>query len=652
MEFVYGKNDWKTLRRGQEKSYLLTNSKAGYSALSMIGSCSRGEHNLFMACIKAPNTWVQMITKMEEIIQVGGKTISTAAQEYVSREHNEEGQKLLQGFTLNEFPQWHYGALGVEIKREVVMKHEENLLLINYELVNQSSKKANVILKPWMRFTPKGEMPNVHQEFLLSENGDEIKSNGYTLYCKTDGKLVLDKKDFRENLYFEDDAKDGKVSIGSMVSTYSHHHELKPKETKKVSIIYSMAPIKDSPESIRDKELTRFSDSVKKSGMKSDLGKRLAIACDQFVVDRESTGAKTIIAGYPFFGDWGRDTMIAALGCTIATGRQDDTKSMFRTFISYLRNGLMPNMFPEGDQPPLYNTVDASLLFIYAVHEYYQEFKDLDFINEVMEPMMDIIHWYKKGTDFHIRMEEDGLISAGADFEQVTWMDIRIEDVLPTPRHGKPVEINAYWYNALRIVGMFSKMTNKGDYSSYENLAEKVKASFLREFWNPEENCLKDVISNSPADYQVRCNQIWAVSMPFSILPREKEMHVVEKVYAHLYTPYGLRSLSPEDPEYKPFYGGTLWKRDLAYHQGTVWAFPLGGYYLAYLKVHDYSEVAARKVMEDLSLLKGTLGEGCLGQIAEIFDGDNPEESKGCFAQAWSTGELLRALKKAEQIVK
>ncbi len=646
MEFIYGKNNWKTLRRGQENSYLLTNRKAGYSTLSMINSCSRNEHNLLMACVKAPNTWVQMITKIEEVIHVGFHRVSTAAQEYVSRENNEDGQKYLQGFSMNIFPRWHYIAHGVEIIKEIIMKHEENLVLVSYTLGNQTSQVAQVVLRPWMRFTPKGEMPLKDQEFIFSE--ESITSHGYTLYFKTDGELQKEEPSYREHLYFEDDAKDAKDSVGAMVSNHSYHHVLAPGEFKEVSMIYSLNPIGEEPESIRQTELKRRQDLKYKSGMKSALGKQLAVACDQFVVERESTGAMTIIAGYPFFGDWGRDTMISALGCCIAAGRKEEAKDIFRTFIAYLKKGLMPNMFPEGDQPPLYNTVDASLLFIYAVYEYYLEFKDVDFVKEAMDPMMEIIQWYKKGTDFHIKMDTDGLVLAGADFEQVTWMDIRIGDVLPTPRHGKPVEINAYWYNALMVMGFFSELLQRGDKNSYNMLAEKVKSSFLQKFWNEQEKCLKDVISGTRADLQVRCNQIWAVSLPFGMLPREKEIQVVEKVFTTLYTPYGLRSLSPEDPEFKPFYGGTLWKRDTAYHQGTVWAFPLGGYYLAYLKVHDYSEEARKKVISDLHLLEGTMREGCLGQIAEIFDGDNPEESKGCFAQAWSVGELLRALKKAE----
>lgn len=311
----------------------------------------------------------------------------------------------------------------------------------------------------------------------------------------------------------------------------------------------------------------------------------------------------------------------------------------------------MPNLFPEGDNQPLYNTVDASLLFIGSVYEYYKTSNDLDFVKEAYPVMEDIIKWYKEGTDFHIRMEEDGLISAGSGYEQVTWMDVRIGDVLPTPRHGKPVEINAYWYNDLKIMEEFAKLLGAEDFG-YGKLAEKVRTSFRSQFWNDEKDCLKDVISGTKADHQVRCNQIWAVSVPFGMLTKEEEMKVVDKVFETLYTPYGLRSLEPADEEYHPFYGGGLWERDTAYHQGTVWGFPLGGYYLAYLKVHDYSEKAVETVKEQTAMIEAGMREGCIGHIAEIYDGENPDTSKGCFAQAWSVGELLRvfaALERAEK---
>lgn len=321
----------------------------------------------------------------------------------------------------------------------------------------------------------------------------------------------------------------------------------------------------------------------------------------------------------------------------------------------------MPNLFPEGKQEPQYNTADAALLFIIAVYEYYSRTEDRAFAVSAWAVMQEIVERYEKGTDYDICMEEDGLIRAGEGYDQVTWMDVRVGEILPTPRHGKPVEINAYWYNALCMMDRF-KRELKGDISEdekdYAAMAALTRKSFREKFWNAEAGCLRDVLSpeqeeNGAAkvspDTQIRCNQIWAVSLPFPLLEREQERQVVETVYRRLYTPLGLRTLDPEDPEFRPVYGGEQLERDLAYHQGTVWTYPLGGYYLAYLKVNDYSEEAKAHVRTQLETITAALREGCIGQLPEIYDGGRPVRSKGCFAQAWSVGEILRVYEALER---
>jgi predicted glycogen debranching enzyme len=263
--------------------------------------------------------------------------------------------------------------------------------------------------------------------------------------------------------------------------------------------------------------------------------------------------------------------------------------------------------------------------------------------------MEHIIACYRRGTHHSIRMDSDGLIQAGGGYDQVTWMDVCVNGILPTPRHGKPVEINAYWYNALRIMDALSTQLGY-DRADYRELSETVRKSFVEKFYIPDKGYLKDVISGTAADEQIRCNQIWAVSMAFTMLDREQERSVVETVYRHLYTPCGLRTLSPEDPEYHPHYGGPQVQRDMAYHQGTTWVFPLGAYYLAYLKIHGNTQEAADYVREQLQPLEAMLRQGCLGQLPEIYDGDHPTEGKGCFAQAWSVGEMLRVFEVIEKI--
>ncbi len=648
MKFIYGKHDWKSMDRGQENCYLLTNSLGGYSSLTAIGSNSRNDHALLMACKVAPNHRYHMITNVEEEIKILNQTHNLSSQEFVNHTKNKYGYLYLNQFSFEYYPTWIYQVEGIEIKKQLVLIQGENTLVMRYELANRMNTDVHFTITPHLQFVPKGEVLNQKQEFIIK--GNRIESNGLNLYYKTNGTLANYDTIYTRDLYYGYDARDGREAIG--VSANNHNISISvPSESNEVlEIIYSTEPIlvKHEPCDYFQWEETRQKKLIEQSGLSENLAKQLVKSADQYLVERASTKGLTLMAGYPFFADWGRDTMISMIGCCISTRRFEEAKSIFRTFMRYENKGLMPNMFPEGGHDPLYNTVDASLLFIVAVYEYYQSSHDLEFIKEAYPVMEHILEWYKKGTDFHTKMDQDGLIVAGSGLEQVTWMDVRFGDILPTPRHGKPVEINAYWYNALRIMAHFTTLLEKPK-TYYEELSELVKKSFVEQFWNDKENCLKDLVSGEPADEQIRCNQIWAVSQPFSILEAEKEIKVVNKVYETLYTPYGLRSLWKQDKDYKPYYGGSLFNRDMAYHQGTVWTFPLGGYYLAYLKVHGYEEAACNKVREQLSVLEACMREGCIGQIAEIYDGDNPTISQGCFAQAWSVSELLRVFAKLEE---
>ena len=339
----------------------------------------------------------------------------------------------------------------------------------------------------------------------------------------------------------------------------------------------------------------------------------------------------------------------ALSGCCLTTGRLEDAKSILRTFMAYEKDGLVPNLFPEGESKPMYNTVDAALLLIDCVWQYVSRTGDYEFVNEAWQVMEHIIEHYRKGTHHKIGMDTDGLIYAGGGLDQVTWMDVCVNGILPTPRHGKPVEINAYWYNALCIMDRLAKEIGQ-DAKDYSVLAEQVKDSFVKAFYIEEKGYLRDVISGTAADEQLRCNQIWAVSMPFTMLTAEMEKQIVDTVERYLYTPCGLRTLSPKDSEYHPYYGGAQVERDMAYHQGTTWVFPMGAYYLAKLKVLGSTKEAAAQVREQLETLEPMLRQGCLGQLPEIYDGEFPTEGKGCFAQAWSVGEMLRVFEAIENI--
>lgn len=645
MKFIYGKNDWSSMERGQENCFLLTNGLGGFSSLTMIGSNARNDHALLMACLKAPNNRYNLIPNIGEILKVNNKSYDLSSQEYLNSKLNRTGFFYESKFEFEYIPKWTYDIDGLEVNKAIAMKHGENTIGVKYEVINFTYNEAKLILTPYLEFVPKGSLLSKNQKFNVK--GDKISSNDITLNFKTNGKVIAFETKFSEDIFYSHDERDGRDNIGC--NAYNHNIEfiIEPKSKKEFYVIYSTEIITETIDEIIENSIKYNMELINRSKIKSEIGKMLVKSADDFIVNRESTGGKTIIAGYPFFTDWGRDTMIALPGLTLAVNDFECAKSILRTFMQYCRKGIMPNLFPEGESDAMYNTADASLLFINTVYEYYTLTEDVEFIKEAYVVMEDIIYWYKNGTDFNIRMDSDGLIEAGSNLDQVTWMDVRIDDILPTPRHGKPVEINAYWYNALNVMAVLGKILGK-DVSTYESLAAKVKESFNEKFWNEEKSCLKDVISGHDYDNQIRCNQIWAVSGHFSILPIERERKVVDTVFKELYTPYGLRTLSCDDPEFKGFYGGSQYYRDLAYHQGTTWVYPLGAYYMAYLKVNEYSNESLEIVKNQLKVMESALREGCIGQLPEVYDGENPSISKGCFAQAWSVGEILKVYKLIE----
>lgn len=650
MKWIYGRQDWKTLERGLENCYLLTNGLGGFSSLTMTGAVARNDHSVFMACTKAPNHRVNMVHRIKEELGIGETKYVLSTQEFADGT-KEEGYRYLTEFSFEALPVWNYLISGVEMEKEIVMAQGSNQIALNYHLKNRGQEEAVLCVTPFFQFEPKGE--DLKEDKIFSRQAQKITDGEYDLFFETNGK-VEGFQEKKETYFYRYDECDGRRENGTASAVYQIKKRVKPGEETDLTVIYSLESrigmdTKKLFDKMKEEQIHHQEKLIKTSGLKNKLAQTLVCGADKFLSKRESTDGLTILAGFPFFEDWGRDTMIALPGICISTGRFESVKSILRTFAFYEKDGLMPNLFPEGENEPLYNTVDAALLFINCVWLYYEKTQDIKFVEEMYPVMQRIISGYERGTNFNIHMEEDGLISAGAKLDQVTWMDVRVGEILPTPRHGKPVEINAYWYNALCIMQKFSEVLKKNEEQKYRELAQKVKESFAREFWMEEKHCLKDVISETKADTQIRCNQIWAVSMPFTMLDEEKERQIVDTVFEKLYTPYGLRTLDPKDEEFHASYGGEMIKRDLAYHQGTVWTFPMGGYYLAYLKVNKDSREAKEIVAKQLEVLESAMREGCIGQLPEIYDGEIPVSSKGCFAQAWSVGEILRVYEKLEE---
>ena len=386
-------------------------------------------------------------------------------------------------------------------------------------------------------------------------------------------------------------------------------------------------------------EQSRRTKLIKDFSWNDDI-KRLTLAADQFIVNR-GHDLKTIIAGYHWFSDWGRDTMISLPGLCLTTGRFEDAKKILKAFAESVSEGMLPNRFPDQGETPEYNTVDATLWFFHAIYKYYQSTSDGAFIKTLLPVLNNIIDWHYKGTRYNIHIDDDGLLYAGQAGVQLTWMDAKVGDWVVTPRKGKAVEINALWHNALSIMAELSMETGKTkEAEDFKKRAFQVNTSFNQIFWNEEQGCLYDYVDGGTKNTDIRPNQILALSLPFPLLSQDKALKVLDVVTEKLLTTRGLRSLSKDHPDYKPVYGGDQWHRDGSYHEGTTWSFLIGPYIDAVMNLNGTKGKAesARLLVEFFDHLNGA----CVGSVSEIFDAEPPHQPRGCVAQAWGVSEILR----------
>lgn len=649
MEKQFGKGYYKTFREGIEREWVITNGIGGYAGSSIIGALTRKHHGLLIASLHPPVNRILLLSKVDETLNVNGHTYAFGANQRVGG-WNEEGYRYLQHFRYDGVPEFEYFAEGIFVTKTIAFERERNTIVIGYEVTTQD-KEAQLTFVPFFNYRDHSDRSErADLRFVHNVTGDTLtlvpeKNKEITIqFHASEGIFRQRMEQYDSDLVLQTEIDTGSSSIENNYTPYELVVNIEAFTTKRISIVCTIENSfeKDAFVTIQ-KEHDRQHALIQTSGQNDAFAQDLVLAADHFIVKRASTGYKTVLAGLPWFTDWGRDTMIALQGLSLVTNRLEDAKGILRTFASYIHHGLVPNMFPDEGQAPLYNTVDASLWYFYSVDKFleYAGPTQASFVqNELYPKLCEILTAYEHGTDFSIYMDTDGLIHAGDGLDQVTWMDVRVGDWVVTPRHGKPVEINALWYNALCVMVKLSKLFSL-PYAHYEELAARVKHSFLITFWNDELNCLYDVAD--PMDAKIRPNQIYAVSLPYTMLSPEQEQKVVTTVLTHLYAANGLRSLSPFDPEYKGIYFGKLSDRDAAYHQGTAWAFPLGALITAYVKVHHASKESVAFARKLLDPLKDHLMDGCIGSIAEIFDGDAPNISRGCYAQAWSVGEILRA---------
>lgn len=640
--------------------WLVTNGVGGYASGAVSGAMTRRYHGALVAALPAPWGRMVMLSHVETVALIEDKRVlldsgfadpSAASIASIAEFRLEWG-----------LPIWTYESDGVRIEKRILMPHRQNTVHVSFIA---TSGHATIALRPFVHFR--------HYEDALSDasvppcvltsSGGAIDLNSGefpTLRLAVHGRhavLTLDSADVVSR-YVEEEHR-GYAHCGRIWSPGFFQFDLASGDDN-ATLIASTEPWEIvnalAPDHARQAELARRRRLIEQAVPQAQRGvpAELVLAADQFVIApigrsedaaraiAAGTEARTVIAGYHWFTDWGRDTMVSLEGLTLLTGRHDDAAFILRTFASYVRDGLIPNMFPDGEREGLYHTADATLWFFHAIDRYVHTTGDRSLLSSLLPTLEDIIEHHVRGTRFGIGVDSsDGLLRQGAPGYQLTWMDAKVDDWVVTPRRGKAVEINALFYNALRLMEEWTREDPGRQASKYRSLADRLHASFNQRFWNEKSECLYDVVDgeNPAADVACRPNQIFSISLPHAVLSQDRWRAVVEVVRARLLTPYGLRSLSPESPDYRPQYYGDLRARDAAYHQGTVWAWLIGPFADAWRRAAPHE---GREVDNMLNAFAHHLSEAGVGSVSEIFDAESPFTPRGCIAQAWSVAELLR----------
>ena len=649
------------------REWLVTNGLGGYASGTIGGVCTRRFHGYLVAALPAPHARTMMLNHLEESLEgPKGMCWKISADEHGGGKEVEFPEPgFLQEFALeNGLPVWRFAKDGIRIEKRVFMPHQQNTTYLAYKLL-EGPPGLHLKLRFALHFRPHEGLLNgdVSPKWTVNvEGGRDIEISDHRdfppLRIHLLGSTVAMERDVESfpHVLYRIEKSRGYEYEGKLWSPGVIHIELKPGED--CGLIASVEPwrviktlsVADVSAAESDRR-TRLL-NIASAEATDDFYRQLTLAADQFLIQPHTRVAdearlraagddpRTIIAGYHWFTDWGRDTMISLEGLTLVTGRRREAGSILRAFASYIRDGLIPNLFPEGKNGGLYHTADATMWFFHAVWRYLHRTNDRETVGAILPHMVDIIEHHVRGTLFNIHVDpNDGLLSQGAEGYQLTWMDAKVDGWVVTPRRGKAVEINALYYNALRILehllttaGEAATAARVGDY------ATRARKSFNERFWYDAGQYLYDVVD--PDDSAFRPNQIFAISLDFPVLDESRWRTVVDRVSEKLLTPFGLRSLAPDHPDYKKSYDGDLRARDAAYHQGTVWAWLIGPFIDAYLKVHPADRAGASGYLD---AFRRHLGDACIGTISEILDAEPPYHPRGCAAQAWSVAEVLRS---------
>jgi predicted glycogen debranching enzyme len=623
------------LAAATSREWLETNGLGGFSSATIIGLNTRRYHGLLTATTNPPVGRIVMLSKLEETLVIDGKRYELSANQYPGVVHP-SGYRYQTGFKLDPFPAFTFDIEGRKFTKSIFMVQGENTVVVQYHFDGELNDSVQLEIRPLVAFRdyhstthennalnsqvqlgdrratirPYSDLPALH----FAYDPCQIDTNGF--WYRTFQYAIEQERglDFTEDLF----------------SPLKWTFDLT--KTKRVRMVASTK--EHEVEQVDDWEANERTRRGRLFGL-------LQSAADQFIVCRGQ--GKTVVAGYHWFSDWGRDTMIAVPGLLLTTGKHELAKSVLLEFAKYVDKGMLPNRFPDAGETPEYNTVDATLWFFETVRALLEKTNDHAFVKEhLYKVLKDIIDWHVRGTRYNIHVDDDGLLESGEPGVQLTWMDAKVGDHVITPRHGKPVEIQALWYNALRVMQeLAAKFDDIKKEALFCSMADRARESFNRLFWNETSQCLFDVVHGEDRDASIRPNQVIAIGLKHSMVTTERAGCVLRVVERELLTPRGLRTLSPSDPQYRGRYIGDGGARDSVYHQGTVWPWLMGYYFTAFAKTFGKDE-ALRFGRDWFAQFEEHLTEAGLGQVSEIFDGDAPHAPRGCIAQAWSVSELLR----------
>jgi predicted glycogen debranching enzyme len=658
-EVQFGREVCGELDAGEAREWLVTNGLGGFASGTIAGTATRRYHGLLIAALQPPVGRTLLVAGLDESVRYLERSFPLATNRWSSGFVSPSGYLQIESFFLEGTkPVWHYALADALLEKRVWMKQGENTTCVQYTLLRGSGpvEMDAKVLVNYRDFHLTTQAGDWRMSVEPVENGLRIRAfDGATpFYLKSAGASVQPRHEWYHDYFLPAERERGLDDREDRLFAAQFHFRLGVEESATLVFTTEEATSLDGAEARieqSDHEWKLFKawqeqhNTVCCSPAEEEPGWlwQLVLAADQFVVRRalpEDPEGLSLIAGYHWFGDWGRDTMIALPGLTLPLGRPEIARRILLTFSRYVDAGILPNNFPDSSGPPRYNTVDAALWYFEAVRQYYVATQDLDLVQQLFPTLVEVVDAYVRGTRYNIKVDPaDALIFAGSPEVQLTWMDAKIGDWVVTPRIGKPVEINALWINALHTMADFARLLVRPG-EGYEKLAEKATRNFQK-FWNPERDCCFDVIDEPGMgnDTSLRPNQVFGVSLPVSPLTESQQKSVVDMLAQHLLTSHGLRSLAPSEPAYKGKYSGGPRERDSAYHQGTVWGWLLGPFALAHYRVYK-DRAAAQSFLEPLGQTIHSCG---LGTIAEIFGGDPPFPAAGCIAQAWSVGELFRA---------